>query len=81
MMEKTPNHIQDKRFLIARLIQVCRPKIEYSLLHILPEHWQYPVSASTKKQFGIMKKLMQRKDVESLICATDEGRGGKTLEK
>ena len=31
------------------------------------------VSASTKKQFGILKKLMQRKDVESLICATDAG--------
>jgi len=42
-------------------------------LPILPEHWQYQVSASTKKQFGILKKLMQRKDVESLICATDAG--------
>jgi DNA topoisomerase len=45
----------------------------------LPEHWQYQVFASTKKQFGILKKLMQRKDVESLICATDAGREGELI--
>ena len=30
-------------------------------LSILPEKWQYLVSASTKKQFGILKKLMHPK--------------------
>ena len=30
-------------------------------LPILPEKWQYLVSASTKKQFGILKKLMHPK--------------------
>ena len=45
-------------------------------LPILPEKWQYLVSDSTKKQFGILKKLMHRKDVESLICATDAGQCG-----
>lgn len=48
-------------------------------LPILPQRWQYLVSASTKKQFGILKKLMQRKDVESLICATDAGREGELI--
>lgn len=52
---------------------------KYDDLPILPEHWQYQVSASTKKQFGILKKLMQRKDVESLICATDAGREGELI--
>ena len=42
-------------------------------LPILPEKWQYLVSASTKKQFGILQKLMHRPDVESVICATDAG--------
>ena len=42
-------------------------------LPILPQRWQYLVSASTKKQFGILKKLMHRADVESIICATDAG--------
>lgn len=54
-------------------------KWKYDDLPILPEHWQYQVSASTKKQFGILKKLMQRKDVESLICATDAGREGELI--
>ena len=48
-------------------------------LPILPEHWQYQVSASTKKQFGILKKLMQRDDVKSLVCATDAGREGELI--
>ena len=42
-------------------------------LPILPERWQYLVSASTKKQFGILQKLMDRPDVDSIVCATDAG--------
>ena len=48
-------------------------------LPILPEKWQYLVSASTKKQFGILKKLMHRSDVESIVCATDAGREGELI--
>ena len=48
-------------------------------LPILPQRWQYLVSASTKKQFGILKKLMNRADVESIICATDSGREGELI--
>ena len=48
-------------------------------LPTLPEKWQYLVSASTKKQFGILKKLMHRSDVESIVCATDAGREGELI--
>ena len=48
-------------------------------LPILPQRWQYLVSTSTKKQFGILKKLMHRADVESIICATDAGREGELI--
>ena len=48
-------------------------------LPILPEHWQYQVSDSTKKQFRILKELMNREDVESLVCATDAGREGELI--
>ena len=66
---------------VGHLVELSQPeaydekyaKWRYDDLPILPEHWQY---ASTKKQFGILKKLMQRKDVESLICATDAGQCG-----
>ena len=33
-------------------------------LPILPDSWLYQVSPSTKKQFGILKELMKRPDVE-----------------
>ena len=42
-------------------------------LPILPQEWQYLVSTSTKKQFGILKDLMHRPDVDSIVCATDAG--------
>lgn len=48
-------------------------------LPIFPEPFQYRVSAATKKQFEILKKLMAREDVESLVCATDAGREGELI--
>lgn len=48
-------------------------------LPILPKTWQYLVSASTKKQFSILQKLMHRPDVDSVICATDAGREGELI--
>ena len=48
-------------------------KWSYNSLPILPQKWQYLVSTSTKKQFGILQKLMNRPDVDSIVCATDAG--------
>ncbi len=48
-------------------------------LPILPEEWKYQIFASTRKQFGVLQKLMQRDDVESLVCATDAGREGELI--
>ena len=48
-------------------------------LPILPEKWQYLVSASTKKQFGILKKLMSRPAVESIVNSCDSGREGELI--
>ena len=66
---------------VGHLVELAPPNIydekhvKWSVadLPILPEKWQYLVSTSTKKQFSILKKLMHREDVESLICATDAG--------
>ena len=69
LVELAPPNVYDEKFI----------KWSIADLPILPEKWQYLVSASTKKQFGILKKLMQRKDVESLICATDAGREGELI--
>lgn len=66
---------------VGHLVELAPPNIydakyvKWSIadLPILPQQWQYLVSASTKKQFGILQKLMHRPDVDSIVCATDAG--------
>ena len=66
---------------VGHLVELAPPNVydakyvKWSIadLPILPQKWQYLVSASTKKQFGILQKLMHRPDVDSVICATDAG--------
>ena len=48
-------------------------------LPILPQEWQYLVSASTKKQFAVLKKLMHRADVETVVNSCDAGREGELI--
>ena len=72
---------------VGHLVELAPPNIydakyvKWSIadLPILPQKWQYLVSTSTKKQFGILQKLMHRPDVESVICATDAGREGELI--
>ena len=48
-------------------------------LPILPQKWQYLVSASTKKQFSVLKRLMHRADVETVVNSCDAGREGELI--
>ena len=48
-------------------------------LPILPQRWQYLVSASTKKQFSVLKKLLHRADVETVVNSCDAGREGELI--
>ena len=48
-------------------------------LPILPEEWQYLVSAGTKKQFSVLKKLLHRADVETVVNSCDAGREGELI--
>ena len=48
-------------------------------LPILPEHWAYTILPDSRKQFDTLKKLMERADVASLVCATDAGREGELI--
>lgn len=54
-------------------------KWRYDDLPILPESWKYVVSPGTKKQYGVLKKLMSDKNVDTVICATDAGREGELI--
>ena len=51
----------------------------YTDLPILPEHWQYIVPEDKKKQLEVLKSLMHREDVETVVCATDAGREGQLI--
>ena len=72
---------------VGHLVELAQPeayderygKWTYGDLPILPNDWKYEVSAGTRKQFGILKKLMARDDVVSLVCATDAGREGELI--
>jgi len=48
-------------------------------LPILPEAWKYVASEKKKKQLDILRALMNRADVISVICATDAGREGQLI--
>ena len=72
---------------VGHLVELAQPeayeerygKWTYNDLPIFPSDWKYEVSSGTKKQFGILKNLMNRNDVESLVCATDAGREGELI--
>ena len=48
-------------------------------LPILPEEFRCKAVYKTKKQFNVLKKLMNGKDVTMIICATDSGREGELI--
>ena len=48
-------------------------------LPILPEKMELKVLPKTRSQFSTVKKLMNSKEIDSLICATDSGREGELI--
>ena len=51
----------------------------YEDLPIIPEKWRYAVAPDKKEQYEVLVSLMNRPDVESLVCATDAGREGELI--
>ena len=51
----------------------------FQTLPILPETIPLKVLPKTKSQFQIVKKLINDKETDSLICATDAGREGELI--
>ena len=72
---------------VGHLVELAPPNVydakyvKWSIadLPILPQKWQYLVSAGTKKQFGILQKLMHRPDVDSIVNSCDSGREGELI--
>ena len=54
-------------------------KWQFDDLPILPEIWKLKVSKDKKKQFEVIKTLMNRSDVEYLVNGCDAGREGELI--
>ena len=72
---------------VGHLIQMANPdsydekyaKWNMADLPIIPKEYKYEIAKSTKKQFMILKKLMNDKDIDIVINACDAGREGEAI--
>ena len=72
---------------VGHLIQMANPdaynekyaKWNIEDLPIIPKDYKYEVAKSTKKQFNILKKLMNDKEIDTVINACDAGREGESI--
>ena len=72
---------------LGHLAEYARPeeyderyaKWQFDDLPIIPEKWKLQVSADKKKQFSVLKDLMNRGDIEYLVNGCDAGREGELI--
>ena len=72
---------------VGHLIQMANPdaydekyaKWNMADLPIIPSDYKYEVAKATKKQFNILKKLMNDKELDTVINACDAGREGERI--
>lgn len=72
---------------VGHLIQMANPDVydeKYAKwnmadLPIIPSDYKYEVAKATKKQFNILKKLMNDKEIDMVINACDAGREGESI--
>ncbi|BBD42636.1 DNA topoisomerase 3 [Streptococcus anginosus] len=72
---------------VGHLIQMANPdaydekyaKWNITDLPIIPSDYKYEVAKATKKQFNILKKLMNNKEIDMVINACDAGREGESI--
>ena len=72
---------------VGHLIQMANPdsydekyaKWNIEDLPIIPSEYKYEIMKPTKKQFVILKKLMNDKEIDTVINACDAGREGEAI--
>ena len=89
--QKGEGFISGDRYMISwavgHLVTLCEPedydkslkKWSAATLPIIPEHMKLKAIRGSKKQLDILKKLMNDKETDSIICATDSGREGELI--
>ena len=72
---------------VGHLVTMCYPdaydpkykKWSLSTIPFIPDRYRYQVIDGVKKQFGIVKKLLTDKDVDTIYICTDSGREGEYI--
>lgn len=72
---------------LGHLVALCEPdeldekyaKWRWEHLPIVPESIPLKVLPKTRAQFSVIKKLMNSKEISSIICATDSAREGELI--
>ena len=72
---------------VGHLVTMCYPdaydpklkKWSLSTIPFIPDEYRYQVIDGVKKQFGIVKKILTDKDVDTIYICTDSGREGEYI--
>src|SRR5881296_1668594 len=90
-VKKHEDHFENDRYVISsavgHLVELCLPseldvkrgKWSFANLPIIPNEFDLRPIEKTKARFNMLKRLMQRKDVDLLINACDAGREGELI--
>src|SRR3984893_5775399 len=89
--KKEGDHFENDRYIISsaigHLVELCLPseldvkrgKWSFANLPIIPDEFELKPIEKTKARFSMLKRLMQRKNVDLLINACDAGREGELI--
>ena len=90
-MDRQDGYLESERAVVSwcvgHLVSMSYPEVydpalkKWSLdtLPFIPETFRYEVIDGVKKQFGILKKLMNRPDIDRIYVCTDSGREGEYI--
>jgi DNA topoisomerase-3 len=89
--KKHDDHYENEHYVISsavgHLVELCLPseldvkrgKWSFANLPIIPDEFALKPIEKTKPRFNMLKRLMQRKDIDRLINACDAGREGELI--
>ncbi|WP_027365964.1 DNA topoisomerase, partial [Desulfotruncus alcoholivorax] len=89
--QKKEGYLENNEYVvtwaIGHLVELAEPedydaqlkKWDLNTLPVIPERFKLKTSPKTVKQFKVVKQLVNRSDIEKLICATDAGREGELI--
>ncbi len=89
--KQTDGYIENDKgivtWCVGHLVTMSYPEVydpalkrwSFSTLPFLPKEWKYEVIDNVKKQFGIVKKILNRSDVDTIYVCTDSGREGEYI--